>query len=570
MPDIEYTVDDFSSGLNLVASPASLPRGGMFRATNFFPRSFGLERKSGYRETSAGLSNLDLDTFIVQETVGGGTLLDEDAGVELDEHSGAQTLYGIRLGDPLLRGATSRLNRLTQTLEVYALIDADLYQMKHASGVWTYTQITDGTDPVVPGTDLGRPAVLFDETDMSIPEAYRNEKRVTLYLFRGDLWMARRGFPMRRYRPRTNLFYAVPANAPRPGVVTSYEGFLMCADLGSYGSIPETPNGIRWSARNNPDQWDDAESVTAGFKIPSQCPSRILAACPLHDELLFFHEGEIHAQRFIGGAEILRTKQITDRTGVAGPNAVICSLENAVFIGDDNIYLYSRGSLVPVDTKRKVRDEIFTLSPEARKSAITYYDRANEEISWYLPGTEEYLVFVLNFQTGGWTRLGFNNSDPENFPVLFIDVPAAGRAGIQFLSQTGKIFALSPDYTTEDGTPFTSSAEFMLDLGTKDAKTFRVIEIDVKGTGQLEVSYAVLNNSDADPATLTRAQGGYITRTLNANASQGKLTLRLRLVNSNGKYLALRFSTQDDILIRRFTVWANVQGEVTGGTGGAG
>ena len=563
------TVDDFSYGLNLVMSPASIPAGGMFRVTNFHPREHGLERKSGHALVSLGVSEEETGEIgDILTTRGAGVDLnaDSDAGVDPDCEVGSRVTYGFSSEAAFLHGAFTRRNPDNQTLQLYIILGVNMFLLKYVAGAWENTKLTDAT--AATAGNLGRPAVLFDENDAEIPQKYKDDKRVSFAWFRGELWMARRGFPMVRYRPSTNLFYAAPDNAPRPGLLVPFEGFLIGADLGSFSyddngatiNVPEDPNGMRWCRRFNANQWDDAESISAGFKIPSQCPSRILAACATRDEIVFFHEDEIHTQRYIGGVEIFRTKLVTTRTGIYGRGALACSLDSVLFLGKDNVYFYGGARVVPVDPGRRVRDDIFLIPPAIIAKSVAHYDRRNQEIYWFFP-TADPLIYVFNIPKSSWTILAFDNRFLADFPLLFIDLPITPQNNFHFLSKGGRVFDVRPSENTEAGIAFTSSAEFMLDLGTRKTKTLFAIEVTASGTGVLTVGYAWSNNSEWDPTD------DYVDGDLKVNAKNRDEVLTVKCAGAVGQYLAIKLSTEAALTIRSFSLRYDTEGRTQGGTG---
>ena len=559
------TVDDFSYGVNLSASPPQIPVGGAFNLVNFHPRSFGLERKSGYRFVSNGVTGQDAGLLAPElssrgiATVAGD---DTELGIDPDSNVIARQVYSASRSASSVNGALSRRNPDTGALELYTMLGQNMYLLTYLNGNWSLELLTDGTDPADVAVDLGRPRTLWEEGDNTIPAEYISDRAVSFAWFRGEVWIARRGFRMKRYRPTTGLFYQAPANAPRPGVLVAYEGFLMAADLGSHTyqdsdgqtvSVPEDTNGIRWSARFNASQWDDAESVTAGFKIPSQCPSRILSACPLPDELLFFHEDEVHSQRFVAGTEIFRTRQVTDSTGIFGRKTLVCSLNSVLWIGKDNIYFYGGDEVVPIDSDRRIRDELFLLDPGVIAKSVAYYDHRNQEIYWFFPA-EEPLAYVYNVTDGSWTQLAHDNRFLTRFPVLFIDLPISPENNFHFLAKNGSVYDVLPSENTEAGEPFTSLAEFMYDLGTRKTKTLYNIELSVKGSGDLTVGYAALNNSEVDP------NPHYTEQTISIDGTNPKVIPSISCKGAVGRFFAIRLITRDNLLIRSFSLRYNLEG----------
>ena len=408
--------------------------------------------------------------------------------------------------------------------------------------------------------DIGRPLRLFTEAEAL--ERYRAERTVSFVWFRNELWIARKGFRMKRYRPDTNLFYNAPENAPRPGVLTTYEGFLMAADLGEFSypdgddtiNVPDDPNGIRWSKRFDGDEWDDTVSITAGYKIPSQCQSRILATCATSDELIFFHEDEIQAQRFVGGVEIFRTRTITTETGVFSGKSLVCSLEQVLFLGKDNIYLLADGTVIPVDTDRKVRDEIFKLPLEALRKSVAYYDRRNEDIHWYFP-TRAPVVYVFNLPYTNWTNLSFDNRFFGRFPVLFINIPLTPQNNFHYLGADGSIYDVRQDDNTEGGADFLSVAEFLTDLGTRQKKILYEIELSVEGSGTLKVGYATPNNSEVEDL-----QRIYTEVEVTISENNHLEVPSVQCTGAQGRFIAIKLETSDNLLIRSFSLKYDLEG----------
>lgn len=564
------TIDDFTYGLDLISSPAQIPRGGSHNMTNFHPRAFGLERKSGYRLVSAGIAGADIGSLEPDRATYGiatssGT--DSEFAVLPENDVTAREVFNASAVSRNLHGAFTRRDPDTGTLELYVNLGVNFYKLQYVNRAWESILLTDGTDPVEDGVDLGRPKVLFANADAL--GKYHREKKVTFTWFRGELWIARRGYPMRRYRPDKNLFYAAPVDAPRPAVLATYEGFLIGADLGAFSytdsnsntvNVPEDPNGLRWSARFNSSQWDDTVSVSAGFKIPSQCHSRILAACATADELVFFHEDEIHSQRYVGGGDIFRTRTITTETGVLSPTGIVCSLQRVLFLGKDNIYILSGGEIAPIDSNRHVRDEIFSLDPETIRLAVAHYDRRNQEVYWYFPAPDP-IVYVFNIPLVNWARLTFDNRFYNRFPVKFIDLPITPQNNFHFLGSDGSIYDVRLDDYTEGGAAFNSTYEFVTDLGTRQVKVLYQVEISAAGTGKLTLGYAATNNSELDSFET-------IYKEVEVEVDKGNHR-KIPLVNcagATGRFFAIRLSTADALLIRSFSLKYDIEGIMQGGS----
>jgi len=518
------SVKNWNPGLNLGINKGVHPVGGLWKVSNFHPRLSGLQIKSGYELAEQGIFPpfTEIPTPIAS-TFGEPVV---SSKFEATDEVPLSSEFVVDTQNEV-RGCHSRSIESGQKIEALLVVGNSFYQLIYDGTTWTINLITEFLYPV-----KATETIIFTEW---------NDK----------VYFAHAGKPL-KYWDGTTIQDASPG-APQAGVVVSYEGFVVALDLEPDELIGESfPNGMRWTERFDDETWDDTlpTSATSGFKVPSQCPSRILAAVPVRDELVVLHEGEIETQRFISGDEILRTFVASTSVGILGKKAFATALDALMFAGNDNFYIYSQGTITAVDINKRIRDEVFTLPKENLATSVVYFDRGEGDLWWFIK-TPTPKAYVFNINLNNWTIDDYDERFFFSFPACFID-PYPVEFGSYFVGEDASIYKFGRDVEQDEGLPINASAEFIIDFDTHKEKTISKIEIIADGTGSVTIGLDGMNNTTADPS--------YIERTLSLDPTLPNRKNTLDFPNINGKFIATRISTSAPIRISEIIYYVSIGG----------
>ena len=508
MKYVRVPIFNFTAGLNRVLGKAEHPVGGLWNVKNFHPYMHGLEPRRGYALASDISPSqdqvLDISASIYNTTSILTSQYNTNPAISLYAPFGsAATIFGSHVRRPV-----------TNEAEVLIVLGNSLLSVKFDGGIWTTTNI----------------GILF---------AAQPSADVQFVDFGNDTFIFSAGLSPMKYDGTS--ISEVGGTPPKAGAAAGFEGFILTGDLNPDPFTGEVyRNGLRWSARFNPEQWDDNQFITAGLKIPSQCPSEIRAIAPSRDEAIVLHRSEVESQRFIGGEEIFRTRVISVEVGVLGPRTWLSTLDFVVWLGNENIYLYAAETLLTLDLERRVRDNIFSLSPAVLSSTRFYYDKTRGDV-WMVIKSDPPQGHVYNLHTKNWTYHEYSSAFFNIFPFQFISTyPIDFKP--YFIGIDAKIYDFSTENTDDDGTAIEAEAEFITDFNSAEEKILKSIILICDGVGDVTIGVDGFNNPNATPV--------YQEKTLTISTVPDYKP-EIDFTDIEGIYMAFKISTSDNIKIRR-------------------
>ena len=110
-----------------------------------------------------------------------------------------------------------------------------------------------------------------------------------------------------------------------------------------YGSTDEAdfdPLLIRWANQNQPSQWEQLVTNSAG-DIRVSRGSQIVRAMPARQEILVFTDSALFSLQFLGTTDVFGLQEYATNISIASPRACTYANDTAYWMGNDKFYVYS-------------------------------------------------------------------------------------------------------------------------------------------------------------------------------------------------------------------------------------
>lgn len=182
---------------------------------------------------------------------------------------------------------------------------------------------------------------------------------------------------------------------------------------------------VRWSSTADtngiPDTWDetDIENVAGWVPLGGQ-GGKIVAGESLRDSFIIYRNRGTHAFDYVGGTYVWKIRQISDKIGAVGRNAVLSLNGIHYIISNGDIYMFDGRTFTSIVTGR-VKE--YFLQVFASKNASSSYIVPNtyrDEI-YFCIKEEGYeaanVAFVFNYALNSWSVIRFQSNMPDGSKV---------------------------------------------------------------------------------------------------------------------------------------------------------
>lgn len=172
-----------------------------------------------------------------------------------------------------------------------------------------------------------------------------------------------------------------------------------------YGSTDEAdfdPLLIRWANQNQPSQWEQLVTNSAG-DIRVSRGSRIVRALPTRQEILVFTDSALYALQFLGTTDVFGLQEYATNISIASPRSCTYANDTAYWMGKDKFYTYT-GRVQTLECT--LRDHVFEdINFDQGESIICGTNEEWGEIWWFYPSNgsnynDRYVVH--NYQENAW------------------------------------------------------------------------------------------------------------------------------------------------------------------------
>ena len=196
-----------------------------------------------------------------------------------------------------------------------------------------------------------------------------------------------------------------------------------CNDYGPYGTTPQDPMLIRWSAQESYTDWTFQldGSTQAGYNRLSH-GSRIVGAIQTRQEILVWTDAAVYAMQYLGPPNVFGFTLLSDNISIASPNVMATANGVVYWMGVDKFYVYSgRVETLPCSVRTYIYDDI------NREQYSQFFSGTNEgfsEIWWFYCSAnsdviDRYVIFnyldrVWYYGTMG--RSAWLDSPLRNYP----------------------------------------------------------------------------------------------------------------------------------------------------------
>jgi len=167
------------------------------------------------------------------------------------------------------------------------------------------------------------------------------------------------------------------------------------------------PTRIRWSRYNDFTNWKNNPdgSGMAGYFDLLQEASPVVRMLPLKDYLVIYKPDCIYIMRFVGTPYIFVVEKIVEGIGLLDYNAICSFLDTHLFVGRDNIYIFTGSTIQPIGDLiiEKFYEE---LNYERVNEIFCYPDIVNKKVYIFYPTTSSdgcNKCLVYNYILKSWS-----------------------------------------------------------------------------------------------------------------------------------------------------------------------
>lgn len=331
-----------------------------------------------------------------------------------------------------------------------------------------------------------------------------------------------------------NIQFADLTTLVRGKFIAEHRGFVVLAD--TYDAFDGAmPNRIRWSALDNPFDWNFAQSTQADFQDISNEGS--VTGLVSDTDLWVFTQRSIIRAHYVGTPWIFQFDTVVNGKGCTVPESMITVAGVTYFLSDDGFYSFSSGNLQPIG-EGKVDVTFSRDANNARYQHMrTVVDPVNTLIYWYYCSKRTTAnapdsVIVFNYSINEWSQ--GDAGKPYVFSALTVpmtigglniygsiaNIPApwgsnlwtGGAPVVWAIDEEGKIFTLT-------GTPEKArleTQELQLAAQTGNSRTDRTYVSGVRpmlesGTASVSIGARHMPNGAVNwtPPSITNSVNGY-------------------------------------------------------------
>lgn len=278
----------------------------------------------------------------------------------------------------------------------------------------------------------------------------------------------------------------VPAQAMQV-LVSQQDKHLIAFGATTYGSTAAAdfdPLLIRWSDQDEPGQWENLATNSAGFLRVSR-GSRIVRALPTRQEILVWTDSHLYTLQFLGTSDVFGLQEYADNVSLASPRAVASAVNITYWMGRDKFYAYTgRVETVPCTLRNHVFENInFGQSAQI----VCGTNEQWNEIWWFYPSADanwndSYVVYNHLEQIwyyGTLVRTAWLDDPVLQYPqganstVSVVGGVTYATDGILYSHERGvdddnaplESYIQSNDFDIEDGEQFMLTRRIIPDIG---------------------------------------------------------------------------------------------------------
>lgn len=204
---------------------------------------------------------------------------------------------------------------------------------------------------------------------------------------------------------------ATSGTAPKARCVGVVGRFVVLGDTDLAGA---TPNGIQWSAIDNPNNWPTPNSATAqalqsGEQFLNAAFGPVTHIVGGEQSGIIFQRNGITRMTYVGGNVVFQFDTIEKARGALFPNAVVQFGRLAYFISGDGFYVTDGVEVRPIGSQKVDNyfgDTVDTAYKNRVRGAVDY---ANKCVYWIYPGTgntggRPNKILIYNYEENRWSR----------------------------------------------------------------------------------------------------------------------------------------------------------------------
>jgi hypothetical protein len=245
-----------------------------------------------------------------------------------------------------------------------------------------------------------------------------------------------------------------------------------CNDYGAYGTTPQDPLLIRWTAQESYTDWTPSAINQAGSYRLSH-GSRIIGSLQTRQEIVVWTDAAIYSMQYLGPPYVWGFTLLADNISIVSPNAMATASGVVYWMGVDKFYVYSgRVETLPCSVRTYIYDDI------NREQFSQFFSGTNEgysEIWWFYCSAnsdviDKYVIF--NYLDRVWYYGTLGRSAWLDSPLR--DYPMAATLGNQIVFHEAAV----DDGTTNPPTAISSyvqSSDFDIGDGHNYGFVWRMI-----------------------------------------------------------------------------------------------
>lgn len=195
---------------------------------------------------------------------------------------------------------------------------------------------------------------------------------------------------------------------------------------------------IQWAAEGTDDDWVATPTNDAGRFDFLSLSDQGLAIQKIGNDAVLYFERSIIPLTFIGGNEVFGARQIIEKIGLIGQDAIVNLGDRHIFMGNEFFCEYVGGASINREIGNKVRDSVYSnLHPVFK----------NRTKSMHLPDTNEIMFFYPSSNSIGEcdTCVIYNTVDTSwygPFPITVSAVGTTQRGITKVINQDNEIINL--------------------------------------------------------------------------------------------------------------------------------
>jgi hypothetical protein len=245
-----------------------------------------------------------------------------------------------------------------------------------------------------------------------------------------------------------------------------------CNDYGAYGTTPQDPLLIRWTAQESYTDWTPSATNQAGSYRLSH-GSRIIGSLQTRQEIVVWTDAAIYSMQYLGPPYVWGFTLLADNISIVSPNVMATASGVVYWMGVDKFYVYSgRVETLPCSVRTYIYDDI------NREQFSQFFSGTNEgysEIWWFYCSANSNVIdryVIFNYLDRVWYYGTLGRSAWLDSPLR--DYPMAATLGNQIVFHEAAV----DDGTTNPATAISSyvqSSDFDIGDGHNYGFVWRMI-----------------------------------------------------------------------------------------------